>query len=73
MLSSHVVKSRQGNNLKEDSIHINFQGSAGQSFGAFLANGITMSVEGDANDYVGKGLSGGRVIVYPPKDSTYLL
>jgi glutamate synthase (NADPH/NADH) large chain len=71
MLSSHVVKSRQGNNLKEDSIQINFQGSAGQSFGAFLAQGITMSVEGDANDYVGKGLSGGRVIVYPPKDSTY--
>ena len=71
MLSSHVVKARQGNNLKEDSIQINFQGSAGQSFGAFLAQGITMSVEGDANDYVGKGLSGGRVIVYPPKDSTY--
>ena len=71
MLSSHVVKSRQGNNLKDDSIQINFQGSAGQSFGAFLAQGITMSVEGDANDYVGKGLSGGRVIVYPPKDSTY--
>ncbi len=71
MLSSHVVKSRQGNNLKDNSIQINFQGSAGQSFGAFLAKGITMSVEGDANDYVGKGLSGGRVIVYPPKDSTY--
>ena len=71
MLSSHVVKYRNGNNLKEDSIHINFKGSAGQSFGAFLANGITLTVEGDANDYVGKGLSGGRVIVYPPKDSTF--
>ena len=54
MLSSHVVKYRNGNNLKEDSIHINFKGSAGQSFGAFLANGITLTVEGDANDYVGK-------------------
>ena len=71
MLSSYSVKSRNGNNLKDGSIQINFKGSAGQSFGAFLAQGITMSVEGDANDYVGKGLSGGRVIVYPPKDSTY--
>ena len=71
MLSSHVVKSRNGNNLKDGSIQINFKGSAGQSFGAFLAQGITLSVEGDANDYVGKGLSGGRVIVFPPKDSTY--
>ena len=71
MLSSYAVKSRNGNNLKDGSIQINFKGSAGQSFGAFLAQGITMSVEGDANDYVGKGLSGGRVIVYPPKDSTY--
>jgi hypothetical protein len=53
------------------SIHINFTGSAGQSLGAFLAQGITLEVEGDANDYVGKGLSGGRVIVYPPKDSTF--
>jgi len=71
MLSSYVVKSRNGNNLQDGSIHINFTGSAGQSLGAFLAQGITLSVEGDANDYVGKGLSGGRVIVYPPKDSTY--
>jgi glutamate synthase (NADPH/NADH) large chain len=71
MLSSHVVKHRNGNNLNDDSIHINFKGSAGQSFGAFLAKGITLAVEGDANDYVGKGLSGGRVIVYPPNDSTF--
>ena len=47
-------------------------GSAGQSFGAFLANGITLELEGDANDYVGKGLSGGQLIVYPPKESTFV-
>ena len=45
---------------------VHFTGSAGQSFGAFLANGVTLTLEGDANDYVGKGLSGGTVIVYPP-------
>ena len=72
MLSSHIVKTRKGNNLKDGSININFKGSAGQSFGAFLANGITLSIEGDANDYVGKGLSGGRIVIYPPKNSTYL-
>jgi glutamate synthase (NADPH/NADH) large chain len=71
MLSSHVVKTRNGNNLKDGAIHVDFKGSAGQSFGAFLARGITLSVEGDANDYVGKVLSGGRLIIYPPKDSTY--
>jgi glutamate synthase (NADPH/NADH) large chain len=71
MLSSHVVKTRGSNNLSDDSIHINFTGSAGQSLGAFLAQGITLEIEGDANDYVGKGLSGGRVIVYPPKNSTF--
>ena len=44
-----------------------FNGSAGQSFGAFLAKGVTLELEGDANDYVGKGLSGGRIVVYPPQ------
>jgi len=72
MLSSHVVKTRGKNNLIDDAIHVNFKGSAGQSFGAFLAKGITLSVEGDANDYVGKGLSGGRIIIYPPKNSTFV-
>jgi glutamate synthase (NADPH/NADH) large chain len=72
MLSSHVVKTRGENNLIEDAIHVDFKGSAGQSFGAFLAKGITLSVEGDANDYVGKGLSGGRIIIYPPKNSTFI-
>ncbi len=71
MLSSHVVKTRGSNNLNDGSIHINFTGSAGQSLGAFLAQGITLEVEGDANDYVGKGLSGGRVIVYPPKNASF--
>ena len=68
MLSSHVVKTRGSNDLIENAIHVQFRGSAGQSFGAFLAKGITFSVEGDANDYVGKGLSGGRIIIYPPKN-----
>jgi len=72
MLSSHVVKYLGGNTLADDSIHVKFKGSAGQSFGAFLAKGITLEVEGDANDYVGKGLSGGRVIVYPPKESSFI-
>ena len=66
-----LSRTRNGNNLKDDAIHVDFKGSAGQSFGAFLAKGITLSVEGDANDYVGKGLSGGRIIIYPPKDSTF--
>jgi glutamate synthase (NADPH/NADH) large chain len=72
MLSSHVVKTLGSNTLAADSIHVKFAGSAGQSFGAFLAQGITLEVEGDANDYVGKGLSGGCVIVYPPKNSTFI-
>jgi glutamate synthase domain-containing protein 3 len=51
---------------------LNLTGSAGQSFGAFLANGVTLTLEGEANDYVGKGLSGGRIIVHPPKKSTFV-
>ena len=57
--------------LPDDTIRIHFKGSAGQSFGAFLAKGITLTLEGEANDYVGKGLSGGRVIVYPPQNSRF--
>jgi glutamate synthase (NADPH/NADH) large chain len=71
MLSSYAVKHIGGNILKKNSIHVKFSGSAGQSFGAFLAKGITLEVSGDANDYVAKGLSGGTVIVYPPKESTF--
>ena len=56
----------------EDTIQIKFSGSAGQSFGAFLAHGITLTLEGDANDYTGKGLSGGRMIIYPPRGSAFV-
>jgi glutamate synthase (ferredoxin) len=57
--------------LPDDTIHIRFKGSAGQSFGAFMPKGITFVLEGDANDYIGKGLSGGRIIVYPPPGSSF--
>ncbi len=71
MLSHNVVKLWGERALPVDTIHIKFEGSAGQSFGAFLARGITLELEGDSNDYVGKGLSGGRLIVYPPHESTF--
>ena len=58
--------------LPEDTIQIKFNGSAGQSFGAFMPRGMTFTLEGDANDYVGKGLSGGKIIVYPPEGSTFV-
>src|SRR5262249_7168835 len=58
--------------LPDETIRFEFNGSAGQSFGAFLAKGVTLTLEGDANDYVGKGLSGGRLIVYPPRRSSFL-
>ncbi len=70
-LSYKVSKSYGEEGLPKDTIHIRMTGSAGQSCGAFLAPGITIELEGDANDYVGKGLSGGRLIVYPPKASTF--
>ncbi|CAN6609573.1 glutamate synthase [NADH] [Trichomonascus vanleenenianus] len=70
-LSYRVSKRYGENGLPYDTIHVNLKGSAGQSFGAFLASGITLELEGDANDYVGKGLSGGRIIVYPPKSSKF--
>jgi glutamate synthase (NADPH/NADH) large chain len=57
--------------LPDDTITIRFKGSAGQSFGAFVPRGMTMFVEGDTNDYCGKGLSGGKLIIYPPKESTF--
>ncbi|MFN9605508.1 MAG: glutamate synthase large subunit [Planctomycetota bacterium] len=65
ILSHHVAKRYGQEGLPTDTIRIRFTGSAGQSFGAFLAHGITLELEGDANDYVGKGLSGGRLIIYP--------
>jgi glutamate synthase (NADPH/NADH) large chain len=72
MLSNAVVNRWGERGLPIDTIHIKFAGSAGQSFGAFLARGITLELEGDSNDYVGKGLSGGRLIVYPPKQSSFV-
>jgi glutamate synthase (NADPH) large chain len=70
-LSHEVSKAHGERGLSDDTIHINASGSAGQSIGAWLAPGITIELEGDANDYAGKGLSGGRLIVYPPKSSTF--
>jgi glutamate synthase (NADPH/NADH) large chain len=71
MLSHQVAKRWGAEGLPEDTIHIKLDGSAGQSVGAFLSPGITIEVEGDCNDYVGKGLSGGRLVVYPPKESSF--
>ncbi|QRG37974.1 hypothetical protein FDK38_002363 [Candidozyma auris] len=70
-LSYRVSKKFGEQGLPHDTIHVNVKGSAGQSFGAFLAPGITLELEGDANDYIGKGLSGGRIIVYPPVGSKF--
>jgi glutamate synthase domain-containing protein 3 len=72
MLSGEIARRYGSAGLPRDTIRCRFQGSAGQSFGAFLAAGVTLELEGDANDYVGKGLSGGHLIVYPPKNSTFL-
>jgi glutamate synthase (NADPH) large chain len=69
MLSGEVAKRYEHEGLRDDTIHVNFTGTAGQSFGAWLARGITFELEGDANDYVGKGLSGGRIIVRPTGDA----
>jgi glutamate synthase (NADPH/NADH) large chain/glutamate synthase (ferredoxin) len=72
MLSSQVAKRYGLEGLPEDTITIKFTGSAGQSFGAFLSRGITLMLEGESNDYLGKGLSGGKIIVVPPRGSTYV-
>ncbi|HJS60899.1 MAG TPA: glutamate synthase-related protein, partial [Pseudolabrys sp.] len=69
MLSGEVAKRYGHEGLPDDTIHVRFTGTAGQSFGAWLARGVTFELEGDANDYVGKGLSGGRLIIRPPADS----
>jgi glutamate synthase (NADPH/NADH) len=69
---SYQVSKRYGETgLPMDTVHVNIKGSAGQSFGAFLAPGITLELEGDSNDYVGKGLSGGRLIIYPPRAAVF--
>jgi glutamate synthase (ferredoxin) len=71
ILGSEVTRRFGAVGLPEDTIRLHFLGSAGQSFGAFVPPGITLSLEGDANDYLGKGLSGGKIIVFPPKGSTF--
>ncbi len=71
MLSGAIARRCGSAGLPDNTIRFHFTGSAGQSFGAFLAKGVTLTLEGDSNDYIGKGLSGGRLIVYPPRTSTF--
>ncbi|MGD8829368.1 MAG: glutamate synthase large subunit [Pseudomonadales bacterium] len=71
MLSNLIIREVGPDMLPDESLHFKFHGSAGQSFGAWLAKGVTLEVEGDANDYVGKGLSGGRIVIYPPAESPF--
>ncbi len=72
MLSGEIARKLGAEGLPDNTIRFKFTGSAGQSFGAFLARGVTLELEGDSNDYVGKGLSGGRIIVYPDKAATFV-
>lgn len=72
ILSNEITKIYKAEGLPEDTIHFNFNGTAGQSFGAFNTKGVTLELEGDANDYFGKGLSGAKLIVYPPKQASYV-
>jgi glutamate synthase (ferredoxin) len=72
ILGSEITKHHGEDMLPEDSIKLHFKGSAGQSFGAFIPPGITLILEGDSNDYIGKGLSGGKIIVFPPEGSTFI-
>jgi glutamate synthase (ferredoxin) len=64
-------RKRHWHGLPDDTVHIKFKGTAGQSFGAFVPKGVTLELEGDGNDYIGKGLSGGRIIIYPPEGSDF--
>lgn len=72
LLGAEITKKYGEKGLPEDTIQLQFKGSAGQSFGAFVPRGVTLSLEGDANDYVGKGLSGGKIVVYPPEKSSFI-
>jgi len=72
MLGGQIARRYGSAGLPEGTIHFKFEGSAGQSFGAFVPSGVTLELEGDSNDYLGKGLSGGRIIAYPPKTSSFL-
>ena len=72
ILGYEITKRFGGEGLPDDTVKLHFNGSAGQSFGAFVPKGVTMTLEGDANDYIGKGLSGARIIVYPPRHATFV-
>jgi len=72
MLSNEITKKYGSAGLKEDTITLRLTGTAGQSFGAFNTQGVTLELEGDANDYFGKGLSGAKMIIYPPKESVFV-
>ena len=72
MLGSELTRRWGSDGLPDDTICIRFAGSAGQSFGAFVPRGISLTIEGDANDYFGKGLSGGRLVIYPPRQATFV-
>ena len=71
ILGHEVTRATSGEGLPDGTIDVTFTGSAGQSFGAFLPRGITLRLEGDANDYLGKGLSGGRIVVRPDRAATF--
>ena len=71
IIGSEITKRYGAEGLPEDTIKLTFVGSAGQSFGAFVPKGMSLELEGDSNDYIGKGLSGGKIIVYPPKNSDF--
>jgi Glutamate synthase domain 2 len=72
LLSNEITKKYKSEGLPDDTIHFNLYGTAGQSFGAFTTRGLTLELEGDANDYFGKGLSGARLIVYPPRQASFV-
>mgnify|MGYP003311779163 FL=1 len=72
IISNEISKLWGSKGLPNDTVKINLEGSAGQSFGAWITKGMTLNLEGDANDFVGKGLSGGKIIIYPPKDSHFV-
>ncbi len=71
-LSGEIARAHGALGLPDDSLHLKLSGSAGQSFGVWNAQGLTLELEGDANDYVGKGMAGGRIVIYPPRASTFL-
>ena len=71
IVGNEITRSHGADGLPEDTVRLRFNGSAGQSFGAFMPKGMTLELSGDANDYLGKGLSGGKIIVYPPAGSTF--